>query len=47
MTGSLPVSKLVEMAFHLRLIDLGNIDKAVGVFILVGGPSVKTVSEGE
>ena len=47
MIGSLPVSEFVEIAFHLRLIDLGKILVAVGVFILVGGPSVKITKEGE
>jgi len=42
MIGSLPVSASEMISFHFKLTYLGPMFVAVGVFILVGGPSVST-----
>jgi hypothetical protein len=41
------VSAKDVIGFHFKLTCFGKIEVAVGVFILVGGPSVKTVTEVE
>lgn len=43
MTGLLPVSAGLVMGFHFKSISYGKIAVAVGVFILVGAPSVSTI----